>query len=64
MRNLRRFAKDLIVEIPIEPEGDWPDWDHRRVRALLDAHYSVRELPNSDFHSVCSPRDLLYCEAR
>lgn len=64
VRNIRRFATNLIVEIPIEPESDMPDWDHRGVRTLLDTHYRVRQLPNSDFHSVCKARDLLVCEAR
>jgi len=60
VRNIRRFATNLIAEIPID--GDTPEWDHRGVRALLDAHYRVRQLPSSDFHSVCNARDLLLCE--
>ena len=62
VRNLTRFARNLIVEIPLD--GETPGWDHLGVRALLDTHYRVRELPSSDFHSVCNARDLLLCEAR
>jgi len=59
VQNLARFARNVVVEVPVQPEGDASDWDYGRVRRLLEEKYVVERLPDSDFHSVCSPRALL-----
>ncbi len=64
MQNLGRFARNLIVEIPLQPSDDAKDWDYAHARNLLEQNYVVERLPDSDFHSASPPRSLLLCKER
>jgi hypothetical protein len=61
--NVAQSARNLVAEVPLQPEGN-TDWDYARVVKLLEEHYVVERLPDTDFHSMCSPRALLLCRER